>query len=423
MVQRLNPFQPNSPVYSGMFVGREREILRVNDILCQTKSNNPTNILLVGERGIGKSSLLLVINFFSKGELHLTNAKHDFLTIRISIDKNTTLVDLARKLNNAIEREFNNINKALDSIKKAWQFLQRFEVAGVKYKSETTSSDTSSLIDSLIYSIADTVKDTTCSTTTTEIGLVKQKDGIVILIDEADNASEQLELGTFIKSLSETLIAEKCNKVLIILAGMPRLREVLITSHESSLRLFEEFELTPLSNEEVKKIILRGLEETNKSFPDNPTTIKDEALELIVAYSEGYPHFVQQIGASTFSVDQDNIIDVEDVKTGMFIKDGALDLIGNRYYKKLYYDQINVDSYREILNIMAQKWNQWISKKEIKKYFKGKDAILTNGLKALRDRNIILSKKGAKGLYRLQWASFAFWIKTFTTIKSNGVNP
>jgi hypothetical protein len=89
-------------------------------------------------------------------------------------------------------------------------------------------------------------------------------------------------------------------------------------------------------------------------------------------------------------------------------------LIGDKYYKDLYFNRINVDSYRHILNIMAEEWNRWISKKEIGKKFKGKASTLDNGLKALKDRNIILSKPGTRGEYRLQWRSFALWIKLFT---------
>lgn len=58
-MRRYNPFQPNSPVFMNMFVGREREIDRLDEILYQTKLGNPSNILIVGERGIRKSSLLL----------------------------------------------------------------------------------------------------------------------------------------------------------------------------------------------------------------------------------------------------------------------------------------------------------------------------------------------------------------------------
>lgn len=415
MAIRYNPFRPNSPVYTGMFAGRIKEIDRIDELLYQAKLANPTNILIIGERGIGKSSLLLVANHFSKGTLTWAENKHNFLTIQVSLSADTTMIDLARKLNAGIIRELDKSEPGLTFVKNSWDFLQRWEVAGIRYRQEKHDSNMSELIDNLSFSIADTVKAVTKSTATTELCLRDQKDGIVFLIDEADNASKELNLGSFLKNLSETLVKEECNKVMIILAGLPRLRNVLLESHESSLRLFEEYELPSLSPDEVKHVIQRGLEEYNNQVkPDDKISINDGSLGHIVYYSEGYPHFVQQIGSSVFLVNTDNIITVEDIKKGMFMPGGALDLIGDKYYKDLYYNRINVDSYRQILQIMAQKWDDWVSKKDIEKQFRGKPSALINGIKALRDRNIILSKSGAKGQYRLQWKSFAFWIKTFT---------
>lgn len=158
----------------------------------------------------------------------------------------------------------------------------------------------------------------------------EKKDGIVILLDEVDHATPSLNLGVFLKNLTEVLVQENANKVLLIIAGLPKVRDILSASHKSSLRLFEEFKLTPLSRDEAKDVIRRGLKEAEKHGP--VTTITKEAMEHICFYSEGYPHFVQQIGYSAFAVDTDNNITEEDVKQGMFMKSGAFDLIGDRYY-------------------------------------------------------------------------------------------
>lgn len=66
---------------------------------------------------------------------------------------------------------------------------------------------------------------------------------------------------------------------------------------------------------------------------------------------------------------------------------------------------------------MSNEWNGWITKTEIRKQFKGADKTLDNGLHALKMRNIILHEEGSRGRYRLQWASFAFWIKYQSTRK------
>ena len=420
MKGRYNPFKPNSPVYTGMFAGRLSETDRIDEILNQTKLGNPSYILIIGERGrgIGKSSLLLVANHFAKGTLTWEHQEHNFLTVQVSVNDDTSLIDLARKINTGINRELEKSESAIAFCKKTWMFLQKIEIAGTKYRDEKQDQNTQEIGDNLSLSIADTFNAITNSSKLTDLGLRKQKDGIVILIDEADNTSKKLNLGAFLKNLSETLTKEGCENVLVILAGLPRLRENLRESHPSSLRLFEELELSQLSSNEVEDVIKRGLKESNdKHASEEPVNVSDDAIKHIATFSEGYPHFVQQIGYSSFNVNTDNIIDENDVQNAILSKGGAIDLIGDKYYKDLYFNRINVDSYRQIPNIMAEKWNKWISKKEIEKDFKGKPSALDNGLKALRDRNIILSKPGARGQYRLQWRSFALWIKLFTSQK------
>lgn len=408
MTKRYNPFRPNSPVFTGMFSGRTHELERLDDLLFQTQMGNPTHILINGERGIGKTSLLIVANHFAKGTLQWEEEKYNFLTIQASIRPETTLVDFAKKLNDQIKRALSQSEEGLTFLKKTWEFLTNFESSFISYKSQEKKFSEEEILDNTIYSMVDTVKAITEDIAMTELKLRKKKDGIVILLDEVDHASQNLNLGLFLKNFAETLVQENANKVLFILAGLPKARDILRSGHESSLRLFEEFKLIPLSRGEVDRVIKQGLEEANEH--GSQTTTDNEALQHIYLYSEGYPHFVQQIGYSAFTVDTDNNIDKADIHYGMFAENGALDLIGDRYYKDMYYGKIKKDSYRQILIIMACKFNDWVSRKEIEEQFKGKRTTLTNGIKALRDRNIILSKPGSRGLYRLQWIGFAVWI-------------
>jgi hypothetical protein len=90
-------------------------------------------------------------------------------------------------------------------------------------------------------------------------------------------------------------------------------------------------------------------------------------------------------------------------------------MIGAQYYRDDFYSKIKTESYRQVLRIMADRLDGWVTRTDIRKRFKGSDTILNNAIKALRDRHIILSKEGTKGVYRLQHKGFAYWIKLFTT--------
>ena len=145
------------------------------------------------------------------------------------------------------------------------------------------------------------------------------------------------------------------------------------------------------------------------------TKIDATARQALINYAEGYPHFIQQFGYSAFESDTDLTIDTKDVERGAVGQQGALEKIGDRYYRDNFYNKIQKSNYRQVLRIMAENGNRWVSKSDIRTKFKGKSTTLDNAIHALRNRNIILTKEGVRGVYRLQHQGFAYWIKLYTT--------
>lgn len=126
-----------------------------------------------------------------------------------------------------------------------------------------------------------------------------------------------------------------------------------------------------------------------------------------------YPHFIQQFAYSSYDSDTDGEITTEDVLEAAFGRGGAIDSIGSRYYESAFYDKIKSNEYRQVLSIMAEKMNSWITKAEIRANFSGDETTLSNALQALTTRKIILKNAAKRGEYRLQQRGFAIWIKLF----------
>jgi len=200
---------------------------------------------------------------------------------------------------------------------------------------------------------------------------------------------------------------------MFIISGLPNIRDILRESHESSLRLFEELELLPIENKDTEELYQRGIKTVN-SKSGKFYRYAPDALSRMIGASEGYPHFIQQIGASTFDINENEVINLDTVNRAIFDTHGAIDLIGDRYYRTLYYDSIKEDAYREILKIMAENLSKVTTRKQLLEKFKGSKNTLDNGLSALRNRGIILPVIGKRGEYRLQWVGFGLWIKFFT---------
>ena len=391
-----------------MFAGRVDEIIELEKALFQTKNNQPMNFMITGDRGIGKSSLLLFLKHVSCGEIQsIKHGSFDFITVNIAVSDRldvTTLIKLAER---NISRELNKIETVRSFMVETWAFVQRLKIMDSGISEAEKDSEVELQVDDFAYSLAETCK----RLINPERG-EKRKDGILFLFDECDNATTELRLGYFFKTVTEALQRHDCNNIMFIIAGLPETPEKLAKSHESSVRIFSHMKVSELQVNDRNFVIDKGIGEANK-INNEKTTITTEAKYHISTLSEGYPHFIQQFAYSAFDHNTDGEISVDDVLDAAFKSGGAIDAIGSRYYKSAFYDKIKSDEYRQVLSIMAEKMNAWITKAEIRASFTGDESTLSNALQALTTRKIILKNPAKIGEYRLQQRGFALWIKLF----------
>jgi Cdc6-like AAA superfamily ATPase len=107
VVAKYNPFKPGSIIHPGMFAGRLEEIRVLESALFQTANGNPTHFLIHGERGIGKSSLLLLIDgIASRGdESVMLKERFSFITINVELEPNDAYHQLITKVARELQRE------------------------------------------------------------------------------------------------------------------------------------------------------------------------------------------------------------------------------------------------------------------------------------------------------------------------------
>jgi hypothetical protein len=408
MPKKINPFKPNSPVPIGMFAGRTDELLLLEGGLHQTRHGEPANFLITGDRGIGKSSLLLFVGSVASGDLSgLEYGNFDYVVVNVSISDKMGLITLLKLLETHISREIGKTDAARKFLTDTWDFLQRIRVMDSGIDREERDSEEEILIDNFAHSLAKTTLRVTA-----EDQSQKRRDGVLIVLDEADNSISDLRIGYFIKTVTESLQRYGCNNVMFIVAGLPETAEKLKSSHESSLRVFHPIKVRELEADDRKFVVDRGIQHANKINTEK-TEITSEAKDQIATLSEGYPHFIQQFAYCAFDRNQDSTIDTDDVLDSAFAPGGAIDAIGSRYYESDYYDKIKSDEYRQVLAIMAKKMNSWVKKSEIRSEFKGAETRLTNALQALSSRRIVLKNPARDGEYRLQQRGFALWIQLF----------
>lgn len=412
MALRFNPFRPNNLIHPGMFRGRASELLAIEKILFQTKHGNPQHFLIEGERGIGKSSMLLYVNALARGNLPFIqdpDFRGNFLAIDVELAAGMSAFDVVRKLAERLRDQVATRDKLKDAAKNAWDFLSKWEILGVRYHRDGNSNDADPFIalEKLCQTAGDFLKK--------EEGSEQEDlvDGLIFLIDEADKPDSTARLGEIVKLMSEKMARYSCEKLAIGLAGLPYLVERLKESHESSPRLFSIFTLGPLSKKDCQEVIETCLKEAREKNRFE-TRITDDARDTLCGLSEGYPHFIQQFGFSAFDADTDNVIDLADVQRGAYGKNGALEQLGKKFFQEQYFDQIGSEDYRKVLQLMAENSDQWISRAELIKKTSLKDHTVNNALQALKGRNIIIANDAQKGSYRLPTKSFAAWIKALS---------
>jgi len=397
---KYNPFKPGLIIHPGMFAGRLAELEFLEKSLFQTESGNPTHFLIHGERGIGKSSLLMVANAVARGLIKSINDQQfAFTCVNVELEPKDAYRDIVSKIARELQRELDRSQTLQKSLKNIWDFVTNWEVMGVKYNRESTPTE------AMVEELADKLA---------AIGekLAEERRGLYIFIDEADKPPKEAGLGELIKVLTERLTKRGAVNAGIGVIGISSVIKKMRDSHESSVRILTPVLLSPLLPEERKDVVRRGLDEaeTKNGFK---TAITDEALQMIATASEGYPHFIQQYAYSSFDQDTDDNIDADDVRNGLLKENGALDLLGMRYFENMYTEEIRSDEYRMVLQVIAKHSPDWTTKKQLATESKLKPHTLNNAIAALKKRNIIVPRKGHIGQYGLPSRSFAAWILAF----------
>lgn len=383
-----------------MFEGRMEETRALDNMLNNTMHGNPQHFLLHGERGIGKSSLLFVEESTAIGKIPTFDGTHfNFMVVSLGLDSNDTYTTTIEKLARALSVTCSRASRGKQVLRDAWSILSRFEAGGIKLRDKTFDASQTALMD-----LCD-VYSSTCEE------IRGYYDGLLVLIDEADKAPPSAALGSILKTLTERVSRCDNNVLSVGLAGTSSLIANLRESHESSPRLFVHLELKALKDDEILAVINAAIREANEK--GHGLEITEEAKEMLVRLSEGYPNFIQEFGYAGVQADTDDIVTIEDVERGAWSEHGAFAQLGEKYFKHLYLGKIASEGYRKLLQSMAKHDDAWVTKEQLRTEAGLSETILTNALQALLSREIILSREGRKGFYRLPSRSFAAWLRAY----------
>jgi len=247
-------FRPFSPVQlPEFFKGRINHTERLTSEL----ASPGRQVAIYGERGVGKTSLAVLADFFANFS-----------------DEDTYFVRCER--NSTYETIFG-------------QFLQLAGTSYLPYAVETESASRAgvdaspvSLSRSKRTRVRDEAVDSARSVgPAVLLGKFKDRRGLLIL-DEYDRVQDQ-ETHT---RLAETLkhFSDADSKTKIIVVGVAETLSELIGQHESLTRCLAQIELDRMSRSELREIITAGEDRVGVAF-------QEEVARKIIALSDGFPFY------------------------------------------------------------------------------------------------------------------------------------
>ncbi|MBO8092418.1 MAG: cold shock domain-containing protein [Prosthecochloris sp.] len=295
LVLKPNPFMPQQPMTDpNRFAGREESVLNAVDCLFNHK-----NLLITGERGIGKSSLAFQLAFLAEGEVvlldrlkvdtggykfayltadHRCIPGHDLFNIIESL-----LVSTVQKL--GIELDYDKITTEIGVDVKLLKAIQ---------KTETTNTRSTELVTYFVDAIAK-IWDRAGA----------DFNGLCFLVDEIDCLTEEINLAAFLKATIESLNFKSYPNISFVLAGVTGVMTDLLTQHKSFSRLFENIELRRMTESELADIV-------GKALVDSGVTIESEVKTRIINLSDRFPEPIHLLGYHSFRYDDDKNIGVAD---------------------------------------------------------------------------------------------------------------
>jgi len=302
-----NPFAPGAGTPPPELAGREelRETVRI--AIERMRRGLPTkSILMVGLRGVGKTVLLDRMDFDAEAS--------GIYTLRIEAPENRSLpAVLAPQLRQALLKLSRNEKaralaqralRALTGFAKSLKVQYQDIEVGFDFEAEPGLADNGDLeqdLQTLLESSGNAAQ---------EAG-----SGLAIFIDELQYVNEN-ELAIFITALHRC--AQRRLPIILVGAGLPQLRGKMGQAKSYSERLFDFPELGPLTSDATKLAI-------EKPAKVLQVDITNEALDLLVEKTKGYPYFVQEWGKHAWDVALTSPITKKDIEIATITAIAALD--------------------------------------------------------------------------------------------------
>jgi len=397
----FNPFMPDDPVRPELFVGRKPEVATIERAIGDTVNGRGRNILIRGDKGIGKTSIARYIGVLASGED--TAAKYGGRLFIISTSLGTC-EDVEDVTSIILEDAYKSIraqsSKIVDKTKVFFQSLDAFGINlgpfGISFSRERSDRGKLHLnFHNVINELYDKIAD--------------EYSGILVIFDELDTIALNKKFAPFLKSYLEQLSGLPDNRIMNLITASPSAIEGLEQGHDTILRSFTPLELNLLRKEETEELVNKALE---IGIPDK--TANNDFLTYIHKLSSGIPNFIHEIGKASFDVDGDSVLGIDDLTNGVFGTDkvvGALQNLEIKYFRKRYTQDVLSNRYRRILIAFASFDEDEVKIGSVRSLLSEEDKqSASEYVRRMVERGVLLKVEGKQGYYSLPDRMFKLFL-------------
>lgn len=366
----VDPFSPNRPVDDpDRFAGRRDQVDEVVDALYQLHNGNPRHCIITGDRGIGKSSLLLQARLLSQGDnrlaerlgLELGVSEFQFGTAWHDADRGQKLRDvvagLARETESWLKTLLGRLNFKLS-------IFHTLEISR-KETDDATVAD-------LAHSFADD-----CTQAGERLRAEGYR-GLIFFIDELDRVDPESGVASFFKLATERLARDGIEDVAFFAAGITGAIQKLEEDHASIVRVFRDIPIPRWTLQEADELLRGGFEEVGVSY-------EPQIVEHGHKLSGGFPEPLHLIGSEILSVDEDGHLTLEDLEEAK--KTIVTDVRRNKLESLLR--SAGSGKYQQILKAMAEYGGPNVPLKHISTHLNQEQSQYSANMGTLIERGIL----------------------------------
>jgi hypothetical protein len=294
MDPRDNPYTPNAGARPPAMVGREDELAAFDVLLARlARGSTDQSVIITGLRGVGKTVLL--------GEFRIRAEAQGWIAVEAEITRHP---DFGLRMAQLTRRALLQL-----APKARWKDRAR-RAAGVLKSFTITVSSNGALTAGLDVEAAEGMADTgeivqDLADLVVALGEVAKESGrgVVFLFDEIQHLP-RVDFEALIAALHKSV--QHALPITFVGAGLPQMPRLAGEAKSYSERLFRFPSIGRLPHEQALRALVQPASDLGVAFTG-------EAADEIVAFTEGYPYFIQEYGRIVWDEAVDAPISAADV--------------------------------------------------------------------------------------------------------------